>query len=364
MSFENAGLNFIKTSVRNVKNLLTTKPCARSIVPDNSEILSRNSKHKVSVFSSLKNKITEFQDNIKVKMIKMGMKMTLGLSSPVLTEYISKDFNKIKSQLLKTSLDENILKKIDDCKTPEEITNIIKMVKIEETNKILDVNKTISSNLSVYEKQNILQKAYKPYNSKMVELEKALSLPSVDPKVVEIESILKNKYGFEFVSLKDDYEHAQKVLKACEIMTKNGQPLPKNYIVSNMLNGSGQNFKSESTVILSSSKLDKVINPKSAKEKAMAKKLYSTDSELHVIIHELGHNLQPEMIHTYELPKQFKKVPNTISKYANSGSLAELWAELYAKIQLAPKTVTNEQRQLFEHLKSLSAEERILSEVV
>ena len=364
MGLEKAGLNFIKTNVRNVKNSLTTKPCARSTMPENTDLLAQNGKPKVSVFKSLKNRVCEFQDKIKVKILKMGMKMTLGLSTPVLTEYIAKDFNQIKAQLLKTNLDESILKKIEDCKTPEEIANIIKMVKIEETNKILDVNKALSSNLSVYEKQKILQKAYKPYNSKMVELEKALSLPSIDPKVVEIESILKNKYGFEFVSLKDDYEHAQKVLKACEIMTKNGQPLPKNYIVSNMLNGAGQNFKSESTVILSSSNLDKVINPKFAKEKAIAKNLYSTDSELQLIIHEFGHNLQPETISTYELPKQFKKVPKAVSKYANSGSPAELWAELFAKIQLAPKTVTKEQRELFEHLKSLASEERILSEVV
>lgn len=364
MSLEKAGLNFIKKNVRSVKNSLTTKPCAKSTVPDNTELLAQNGKPKVSVFRSLKNRVTEFQDKIKVKVLKMGMRITLGLSSPVLTEYISKDFNKIKSQLLKTNLDESILKKIEDCKTPEEITNIIKMVKTEETNKIMDVNKKLSSNLSVTEKQKILQKAHKPYNAKMVELEKALSLPSVDPRVVEIESTLKNKYGFEFVSLKDDYEHAQKVLKACEIMTKNGQPLPKNYIVSNMLNGSGQNFKSESTVILSSSNLDKIINPQFAKEKAIVKKWYSTDSELQLIIHEFGHNLQPETIHTYELPKRFKKVPKTVSRYANSGSLAELWAELFAKIQLAPKTVTKEQRELFEHLKNLKSEDGILSEIV
>ena len=164
-----------------------------------------------------------------------------------LKNYISKNFDNIKKQLLKLDLDKETLKKIENSASSQEIANIIKSIKYKETMKLSDVlNLTLlDSAMPEHEKLRLIKAAENQYNTKMLNLEKALSCPSVDPKVIEIEEILKKQYGMEFVSLKDDYEHAQKLLKACKLMKENRHPLPKNYIISNMLSGTGQCLQTE-----------------------------------------------------------------------------------------------------------------------
>ncbi len=299
--------------------------------------------------------------HVKYKLLRPYMQLihnvTLIASIPYLEKYISKNFNNIKRQLLKLELDKDTLNKIENSESSGEIANIIKSIKYNETMKHADLmNLTIlDCSMSGKEKFNLIMTAKKEYNTKMLSLEKALSCPSVDPKVIEIEEILKRQYGMEFVSLKDDYEHAQKLLNACKLMAENGLPVPKNYIVSNMLPGVGQCLQTESTILHIPDSLNKIVNPKTKS------KIHSIDSDIHSIIHEFGHNIQPETIDIIEIPQRFKSVPKTISRYAAMGSNAELWAELFAKMKLNPESVTQQQKELFEYLKNCGVFYRSIS---
>lgn len=274
---------------------------------------------------------------------------TLKNSIPDLANYISKDFDTIKSQLLSSSLDEVFLNQIRKAKTPKEIAQIAVKIQTKELAKVMNINETlITSTMSGVEKQTLISTSRKEYSSKIYILQKSLSLKSTNPRVVEIETILRQKYGLEFVSLKDDIIHAEKVLKACEIMRKNGDKIPKNYIVSHMQVGIGQCLASESAVLHSSTNLERVL------QKKLPVEHFSTNSEYHTIIHEFGHSLQPEIIDTIIIPEHLRDVAATVSGYANCGSTAELFAELFAKIRLTPEKVTKKEMELFNHIKKLS----------
>ena len=265
---------------------------------------------------------------------------------PLLTEYISKDFITIKSQLLSSQLDEKFLQQINKAKSSKKIAKICKSFEVKELTKVTKANELIlDPTISTVEKQKIITQLREDYFSKIFNLHKALSIKSTNPRVIEIENTLKSQYGMEFVSLKDDVVHAEKVLKACEIMCKNGDKIPRNYIVTNMQNGIGQCLKTESTILHSSTKLEKLLPSARSKH-------FSTNSELHIIIHEFGHSLHPSIINTIEIPKHLQHVPAGVSNYANCGSNAELFAELFAKIRLTPKNVTEEELELFEFLKN------------
>lgn len=282
--------------------------------------------------------------------IKPMYNLTLSLGEKEFTQYIAKNFNKIKTQLLSSKIEKTFIEKIQKCKTPEEITQVIKEIKLAETLKTSDIQNQalLNSSLSASKKQKILQDAEKEYYSKMFNLEKALSIKSTDKRVLEIEEILRNKYGMEFVSLKNDYAQAKNILEACELMVKKGEPIPKNYIVSNMMVGTGQALRTESCVLVATTSLNKFLNPTNAK----AKNFHSVENKLHTIIHEFGHCKQGNAIELIEIPKNLKKVPKTVSKYAKISSNAELWAELYAKVHLAPQEVTKEQWELFRYMES------------
>ena len=307
---------------------------------------------KISIAKNLKNLFNHAKYNVQRLFLQSICNFTGNACTPYLKNYISKNFDNIKKQLLKLDLDKETLKKIENSASSQEIANIIKSIKYKETMKLSDVlNLTLlDSAMPEHEKLRLIKAAENQYNTKMLNLEKALSCPSVDPKVIEIEEILKKQYGMEFVSLKDDYEHAQKLLKACKLMKENRHPLPKNYIISNMLSGTGQCLQTESTVLHLCTDLDKILNPKTKK----TANVLSTEDDIQTIIHEFGHNLQPEIIRLIKIPQRFKSVPKTISKYADMGSNAELWAELFAKIQLHPESVTKQQKELFEYLKNFN----------
>ena len=112
--------------------------------------------------------------------------------------------------------------------------------------------------------------------------------------------------------------------------------------------GVGQCLRTESAVLHYTTPIEKILNPQSATH-------LSSKNELHTIIHEFGHLSQPEAINTLKIPKHLKKVPKGVSKYADKGSNAELYAELFAKIRLTPDKVTREELELFEFLKNAAS---------
>ena len=280
--------------------------------------------------------------------LKIAELISSKIGSPIQTSYIAKDFNTIKSQLLSSNLDDKFIRLIKDANSPEEITKIIKTIQSDGLSKVLKINKILKNrSLTAIEQQNLVISLEKDYFAKMFDLQKALSLKSTNPRVIEIENILKSQYGMKFVSLKDDVVHAEKVLKSCELMLKNGDKIPQNYIVTNMQTGVGQCLRTESTVLHYTTPIEKILNPQTATH-------LSTKLELHTIIHEFGHLSQPEAIHAIKIPKHLKNVPKGVSEYAGKGSNAELYAELFAKIKLTPEKVTKEELELFEFLKKYS----------
>jgi len=267
------------------------------------------------------------------------------IASPVQTKYIAKDFNTIKSQLLSSNLDDKFIGLIKNAKSPEEITKIVKTIQTDALTKVLKGNEIFKNrHLTPIEQQNQFMLLEKEYFAKMFDLQKALSLQSTNTRVVEIENLLKSKYGMEFVSLKDDIIHAEKVLKSCELMLKNGDKIPKNYIVTNLQTGIGQCLRTESAVLHYTTPIERILNPQSTTH-------LSSKEELHTIIHEFGHLSQPEYIHIIKIPKHLKNIPKKVSKYASKGSNAELFAELFTKIKLTPEKITEKELELFEFLK-------------
>lgn len=295
----------------------------------------------------LKTKIYNIQRTVFIKPM---YKYTLTLGEKELTQYIAKDFNQIKTQLLSSKLEKSFIEQIQKCKKSEEITQIVKNIKLAETLKITDIRNQVlfDASLSLNKKQEIIQNADKEYFSKMFNLEKALSVKSTDKRVLQIEETLRKKYGMEFVSLKNDYTQAKNLLEACELMAKKGESVPKNYIVSNTMVGTGQALRTESCVLHATTKLNKILNPPNIKQKD----LFSTDHRLQSIIHEFGHCKQGSAIEFIEIPKHLQKVRKSVSGYAKKAGNAELWAELYAKVHLAPQKITKEEWELYHYIKS------------
>lgn len=328
-----------------------TSSTTNAIKTSQKKIETTPQKHKRSCFISINNWFKTKKYKIqRAVFVKPMYEYTLSLGEKEFTQYIAKNFNKIKTQLLSSKIEKSFIEKIQKCKTPEEVTQIIKEIKLAETLKITDIRNQVlfDTSLSLNKKQEIIQNADKEYFSKLFNLEKALSIKSTDKRVLDIEEVLRNKYGMEFVSLKNDYAQAKNLLEACELMAKKGEPIPQNYIVSNMMAGTGQALRTESCVLHATTSLNKILNPPNAK----AKNLLSVENKLHTIIHEFGHCKQGNAIELIEIPKHFKKVPKTVSKYAKISGNAELWAELYAKVHLAPQEVIKEQWELFRYMES------------
>lgn len=315
-----------------------TKPLA-DIKPK----VQKNNNNKTNFINWFKLK----KDNLSARIVTKFITNTyMNLLKSDFKTYVSKDFNKIKQQLIELPINGELFK---NCNSAEDIFQIVKNFKIQKSSHLaVEKTKIIHNNsIGFSDKLKRMKSIDKEWGSQMFDLEKALSLKSTDPKVIEIEKILKEKYGMKFVSLKDDYEHGLDVLKACETMSKNGLKIPENYIVSHSMMGTGQALYTESATLHIPSKAPKV--------------LYETSidgGKLHSIIHEFGHNLQNPAIYLTELPKQFKDVPKMVSTYAAKGSKAELWAELFAKIQLTPQKVTKAEWDLFKYLENFMKQQK------
>ena len=280
--------------------------------------------------------------------IHLGSSYMMELAIPTFSTRLANGLGSIKSKLMSLPLDNKTLQAIKNANSSDELSFLLKDIFAKQfKDTLIKTNKVFYNNtLPAAEKQRLISAIKKEDFSWTFNMYKALSLKSTNPRVLEIEKILKQKYGMEFVALNDDIVHAEKLLRACELMHKNGDKLVKNYIVTDLMVANGKCLGTESAVLLSSTNLHKILNP------CGTKSLSATTNELHTILHEFGHFLQPSNIDTITIPKHLEHVRATVSDYAKISDNAELFAELFAKIRLTPEKVTKEEIELFEFLKN------------
>ena len=197
-----------------------------------------------------------------------------------------------------------------------------------------------------------------------LELIKAVTEPSKDPRVIRIENYIKATYNMDFVHL-DTFEEAKKVLKTIKLARQNGITLPKNIIISpfTMFQTGGVNLThnmTEHSVILAKQKEMQEAAKKAYQQltlpqsKQIAKSLieqdarwHATDDELHIYMHEFAHS---KYFLELLLPMKAKPVPMRYNKAAQKVGIYALSSRSELATELKTKSI----------LRSLSADEKEL----
>lgn len=226
--------------------------------------------------------------------------------------------------------DKNVITRIEKAEKPEQLAKILaeqewmpigKYTKymidgkfVKETNP----NKIVKS-LSL-EMEQIQYQARNRKGSFILARERAMHTPSKNPKVIAIENILKEQYGCKFVSLKDNEELAQKVLKAYETAAKNGVKTPKNVVVSDFMFGEGENLFN-GTILLNRN------------QHVLRDGFMSTSSDFHVPLHEIMHGTHPKLVSfsSKKIPDKFQKAKEELSEYSKYSQTHETFTELNTK---------------------------------
>ena len=280
--------------------------------------------------------------------------------------YLSKNFEDKKQKVLKI-LEENIdvvppymLKIAKNANSPEKLVQIVRTY-ISGSGTYFGT-KYMQDAIQVLKTQKIslnFQKELYADGTKMIEtyikLVKALTKPTIDPRVIKIENYLKSMYGMEYVHL-ENIEEARKILQTINIIKKTKIPLPDNIIVTPFVqaNTKGMNvcgLKSKTTVFIKSASEEESVT-KNALEKLSeegkkianellqdSKNWMSTTHPLHLYVHEFAHTGQYlKRLLVYEMKKDFLKLKMKypgISEYATSANRMEFENELVTKDILA-----------------------------
>ena len=179
------------------------------------------------------------------------------------------------------------------------------------------------------------------------------SRPSRKAEVVEIETILREKYGLELVLLGDDLTVAKNVLKAIEDAKTAGIKLPEEVIVTDFKIGCEHlrtSMGKKDTILLSSTRFQlfqqkhsKRINLsteqqgllKSYRENCGYASWNSTNQPEHVALHEIVHETHLPLLafKTKKIPSKYLPTIRKLSGYAASKPTAthEIYTELMTR---------------------------------
>ncbi len=243
--------------------------------------------------------------------------------------FLSQDFVSKKQKLiqeLSKVCDKNLITQIENAKTPVELAKILLKSEYSMFREFRRCMLQSESNPKKLLKHVALELEQMQYNNRaqrakfILAREKALHVPSKNPKVIAIENILKEQYGCKFVSLKDNEDLAKKVLKAYETASKNRIKTPENVIVSDFMFANGEHFSNE-TILLNKY------------QEVLREGYTSTNSDLHVPLHEILHGTHPYLLSfsRKKIPAQFKKVRQELSEYSAISQTHEIFTELYTK---------------------------------
>lgn len=171
---------------------------------------------------------------------------------------------------------------------------------------------------------------------------KILSKEDKKPEVLSIKNEIKNEFGIKDLYLDNNLPYAKKIQKALRILKVNNIPLADEIIVNSVVE--------MSMGISGPQKKIMILNPNIKPEYYL-----STDSPLHLIIHEGIHVSQPNdvTINFSKVPEQYREVANNLSLYASNNFLLEVHAELKTKQLLNPKSFTNKERELLNYIENL-----------
>lgn len=192
------------------------------------------------------------------------------------------------------------------------------------------------------------------------EINTIFSKKSTQPIVVQIENILKEKYGVKKALLNDDMIVATRVLEAVKLAKSKGIKIPDEFIVTDFTLGGGEcmrsfkNNKEITTVLLPhtntknlylTKKYDILSGPMTPnyikqtlnkwKDFCGFKEHSSTSSPLHMEIHEMMHQTHPYLsaFVTKKVPAKFLPVVRKVSGYSavNEKNNFEIYTELATK---------------------------------
>ena len=285
----------------------------------------------------------------------------LGVSEEAI-KGLEHNFEEKKQKVIKIILSDSeclsseYISSVKKISTPEELSKVIRTYFINHNmgmnskykNDIIDiVNK---KKMSLNMQQKIFKDEATECNMQLA-LIKAVTEPSKDKRVIQVEQFLKENYGMDYVHL-ESIEEAKNILKTVKMCIKHNIPLPKNIIISPfvMVQASGQNIAHSATEysVFISSKKEQGKAIKEAYEKLVSPELdeiiqtlknqdenwFSTKDFLHVYVHEFCHSDQAlELLIPFKLKQIPKKYYETIKKiglYAQS-SRRELLTELQTK---------------------------------
>lgn len=264
-------------------------------------------------------------------------------------ELFGKTFNSSKAtlieQLAKHDICPTSFQSISKANTPNELYNAITSYHIEARQAILNLPapKGRSSTLDF---EQLLYSLRTKRGNALLDIEKAVAIPNTNPRVKEIEQLLKNEYGISTI-LNNDLSKAEDIY-AMVIKAKTlRKPLPNRIIISNNIVSSGENIRinGESTILIESTKSSLPGSPNFLSSSAK-------ESE-HTIMHELLHNehstLYAENIR--KIPKKYQSTITNVGGYASEcrRSANEVRTELATK-QVLDGKLTNKEAELFEFL--------------
>ena len=272
------------------------------------------------------------------------------------------NFEEKKNKVIKIILSdsENLPKEyvaaVKQIRTPEELSGVIRTyyayrnvnLNLKYQNILENINNSKKISLDL---QKQIFKDEISESDTILKLIKAVTEPSVDKRVLQVEDFLKKTYGMDYVHL-DNIEDAKNILRTIQLCTKHNIPLPKNIIITPFVGVQvhGQNLTHSATEysIIISNKREQILSKKEAFEKLVSPELdtlkkalkqqdekwFSTKDFLHIYVHEFTHSDQAvELL----LPSKLKQIPvkyhDTIKKlgiYAQT-SRRELLSELRTK---------------------------------
>lgn len=260
---------------------------------------------------------------------------------------VNQNFSTIKTNLLRQLSKQNCLKpsavqRIKDTTSHDEFILALEDIAIEFNMK--NYAKPII-NLENIKKHNSIPLEIEQYISKLqlqldtitANLFKILTFKDTDEKVLKIKKILKEKYNIKNLYCNNSLDFAEKCLATANLMHKQNLPMPEEIIGSEFLLGE---YRSPFSMKVWG-KPSILINPDCLEEDWVA----STDSPLHVLVHECAHNLQLNLIsfHLKKIPERFNSTTKRLSLYADGNYAHEIHAELMAKKVLGKLSAKEEE---------------------
>ena len=216
-------------------------------------------------------------------------------------------------------------------------------------------------------------------NKKTLALKRLFNEESKNPKVVQIEKELVEKYGIKRACLNDDLNQAEAVLEAVKTVKANGYPLADEYLVTKFCGGTLGEFMridNENIVILSSSEyvnslkkfhdfyhqhllgsfLERMHYSKNAGLESKVNELDEffknnktpgSDSLLWTAVHETLHIGERSFLptRTRKVPKEFIPAAMNTTRYAYLSNTQELFTELLSD-KLINKNLSPEKEAL------------------